>query len=236
MAYTGLSDDSDTLITTPSVSSDPGLSLDDVSKSASESSVRGTTILSSAPSSSSRSFPNDRGNGGTINAPSESSLSLNPSMVDSSVVVPSESNSNAYWIGLHRADPSQSSSISSSDISSCAPSAPDLFGNIGRSLVLASVSSDSDDIANESDCDDTLPTSKLTEATSPKRVVKWWDQLQTDEDWDVFRAKANAHLNSLVKEEMARVDHSENSNGTEYRVDHSENSNGTEYRVDHSEN
>ena len=32
--------------------------------------------------------------------------------------------------------------------------------------------------------------------------TKWWDRLRTDEDWEVFRTKANEYMNTMILEEM----------------------------------
>lgn len=238
MAYTGmprLSDDSDSLITAPTITSgvnDERSSALDDERSASTCSMRGTTILSSAPPSLTETFPEDRGDDGMNNELNASSLSLNPSMVDSSVLVTSETSyADGYWVGLHRASQSQSSMSSAScDISSVATSASAteyLLANIGRSLVLASVSPhENDDDENDSGTCDTQSLSKSSKATSSAKGGKWWDELQTDEDWDNFRAKANAHLNSLVIAEMKGTEINE-SNANGYSVDEKPTNNGS---------
>jgi len=186
----------------------PGQGGDDRSASTSSSCMYGTTILSSlAPSSLTQSFQfqddETRAKSDTAHASTTSSLSLslNPSMVDSSVIIPSNSN-------LHRASLSQSSISSSGDISSCDVSyssqcyAPELFANIGRSLILASASKNGND---DDGCDSLPELSGVT--TSAAKGVKWWDQLQTDDDWDKFRASAHDCLNSLVAGEMKDMRH-----------------------------
>jgi len=186
----------------------PGQGGDDRSASTSSSCMYGTTILSSlAPSSLTQSFQfqddETRAKSDTAHASTTPSLSLslNPSMVDSSVVIPSNSN-------LQRASLSQSSISSSGDMSSCDAShssqcyAPELFANIGRSLMLASASKNSSD---DDGCDSPPELSGVT--ASAAKGVKWWDQLQTDDDWDKFRASAHDCLNSLVVEEKKDMRH-----------------------------
>ncbi|KAL7553340.1 hypothetical protein ACHAWF_016615 [Thalassiosira exigua] len=191
----------------------------------SASTSQGTTILPSvAPSSLTNSFPADDARVGADQAPAESSalLSLNPSMIDSSVILPSEaSDASGNWIGFHRPASLSQSSISSCDISSCDTTStsrtassyhPDLFVNIGRSLLLASAYSDADVTEKHGDklsgqCD--VPGSGR---------VNWWERLRTDEDWDKFRVRANEHLNALVAEELKNTKRKE-SVGYEYSVD-----------------
>jgi hypothetical protein len=144
-------------------------------------------------------------------------------MIDSSVLptpTPSSSTSaqnntirvNDNWmIELIRAIPSHNacsslasaSDISSDDIASVISSccddnasystlcAPDVFGNIGRSLIFASVASMVSSTENSS-----------FGVAESGMETKWWDRLRTDEDWDVFRNKANEYMNDLIVEEM----------------------------------
>lgn len=184
--------------------------------SVSTSSSHGRTILSSlAPSSLTHSFPDDDealADDGAVRVPMASSLSLslNPSMVDSSVFIPARP-----YLNLPRGAALSQSSVSSGDASSCDASCssrsrdPDLlFANIGRSLALASVSSGSN-APSDDGTDSQLesePTGVTTGAATGK-AVKWWDQLQTDEDWDHFRASAHDYLNALVAEEMKEMKH-----------------------------
>lgn len=154
----------------------------------------GATILSSAPSSPSRSLHDDRTARGMI-----MSLSLHPSMVDSSVLVQSETSSIT------------SGDISLSDVSD-STLAPHVFANIGRSLMLASCAS-LDTSGSEDASDAPSHTSRVAEAESVKGA-KWWDRLQTDEDWDDFRTKANDYLNALITEEIKELKGTGNSSGT----------------------
>ena len=173
----------------------------------------GTTILSSIP---------DSGDGNNIILPipsSLSSLSLNPSSVDSSLLA------NGNWIGLHEASSMSSDSLSSASSQSTPCFPPSLFANIGRSLVLASASSPPADAnsGENNDCDTPSSKSSGVEPSrrgqeNKRRGVKWWDQLQTDEDWDNFRARANDYLNALVADEM-KDRKKFNQHGYEYNVD-----------------
>ncbi len=74
----------------------------------------------------------------------------------------------------------------------------DAFGNIGRSLVFASAASmgGSSSVASE---DYHHVTSGMVQSGVES---KWWDRLRTDEDWEVFRTKANEYMNTLILEEM----------------------------------
>lgn len=194
----------------------------------------GGTIVSSAPSSSwspsssSSLYDGDAAVPTTANNNSSSvALSLNPSMVDSSVLptptsastTSAQNNTNRvndnWMIELIRAIPSHNacsslasaSDISSDDIASVISSccddnasystlcAPDVFGNIGRSLIFASAASmgSSSTVGNENSSFGVVESGMET---------KWWDRLQTDEDWDVFRKKANEYMNALIVEEM----------------------------------
>lgn len=258
MASTISSDyDDDVVITiasTPAASAEGGggdvydlrpVANDDGSSSASTR-YHGATILPSvAPSSAAthRSIADDRrADGGgttavTVHIASSLSLSVNPSMIDSSVFEPPAGNGDGdandieNWIGLHlhRSSVSRSSgTISSGESTPCY--APNVFANIGRSLVLASASLDgassvsdlalSDassaaDLALISDVASLAPSdvSGITEADSdphssgaasaaPSGKVNWWERLRTDEDWANFREKAKDYLNALVVEEM----------------------------------
>ena len=177
----------------------------------------GATILSSRqPSSSPQSARQDE----RIHVPLGSlSLSLNPSMVDSSVLLP-EQRMEGSWAGRHEHSDASSvpSSLSSSDISSISSAGAsrsdsrptfifdtDLLANVGRSLVLASVASDGDD---SSDSESEAPLPKQHAAKG--QPAQWFDQLRTEEDWERFRSRANEHLNALVEEEMrGQMNHSE---------------------------
>eukprot|EP00571_Detonula_confervacea_P007420 CAMPEP_0172316506 /NCGR_PEP_ID=MMETSP1058-20130122/28448_1 /TAXON_ID=83371 /ORGANISM="Detonula confervacea, Strain CCMP 353" /LENGTH=390 /DNA_ID=CAMNT_0013030825 /DNA_START=27 /DNA_END=1199 /DNA_ORIENTATION=- len=178
--------------------------------------------MSSAPSSPQHSLHDDRANRGIINVQiaSSLSLSLNPSMVGSSMLIPPETNANRSWIELNQAALSQSS-VSTSDMSAFAASdftpcyTPDVCLNIGRSIMLAS-SASSDTHVSENACDALSKSSGVTESV---KGTKWWDRLQTDEDWDDFRRTAGDYLNALIIEEMKELKRNEESSGTGSSVD-----------------
>lgn len=212
--------------------------IDGDERSASTTSMYGATIVSSAAGSSaqpSRDVNSGGGDGdGRIHVPIGESLSLsiNPSMIDSSVLIrsgtiPDDGNDN--WIGQHRSGLSQSSfSITSSDISTIDSEStsshvtPYIFANIERSLILASAgsssettsSSSTDSTASETECVSEAAAEASTLEKYTGKKVKWWDQLQTDEDWENFRAKANDYLNALVDQELKTIisDEQDNSN------------------------
>ncbi|KAL9190157.1 hypothetical protein ACHAXT_007368 [Thalassiosira profunda] len=193
---------------------------DDGDRSDRSASTFGATILSSRqPSSPPPSARHDE----RIHVPLGSlSLSLNPSMVDSSVLLP-EQRMEGSWVGLHEHSDASSvpSSLSSSDISSISSAGAsrsesrptfifdtDLLANVGRSLVLASVASDGD-VSSDSESEAPLPKQHAAKGQSA-REGKWFDQLRTEEDWERFRSRANEHLNALVEEEMrGQMNHSE---------------------------
>jgi len=161
--------------------------IDDVSESTLS---HGRTILSSlAPSSLTDSFREESCvNDGTVpdQTGSSLSLSLDLSLLDSSVLLPSESD---VVGGLERLPGLASSPESSISSSSTSSNVPYLFENIGRSLVLASNATGSEGEGESPDS----PSAKRT---------KWWDQLRTDEEWGEFRARAKEQLNVLLSEEM----------------------------------
>mmetsp|Transcript_5955 Transcript_5955/g.7741 ORF Transcript_5955/g.7741 Transcript_5955/m.7741 type:complete len:445 (+) Transcript_5955:78-1412(+) len=200
---------------------------DDVSVSTNTSSMtNGITIVSSAPPSSPQSNRTDRvaGDGTADISLATSLLSLNPSMIDSSVLVPAGTNTGEHWIGLHRSSRSQSSlsEMSTSTGASYATpcSAPDAFDNIGRSLILASIAASNASTCGSEENDANSARSEETPEPehNPKRV-QWWDQLHTDADWDNFRTKANGILEEMISEEMKNMESDEGRVGIEYSVD-----------------
>lgn len=175
-------------------------------------STNGATILSSAQSSSRAQSPggdgrdNDDGGAGCGRNIGASSLplSLHPSMVDSSVLEQRTNNGTGNWIEFDAADLARS--IVSSDVSqsfavSEVDSLPDnagVFANIGRSMVLASA-------ASSYATSDTDTYSTATAVTDTGKGI--FSRLQTDEDWENFRAKANDYLNAIIAEEMKAPEH-----------------------------
>ena len=183
----------------------------------------GATIVSSAPSSSWSPSCSSTLCDGDAPQGEAMALSLNPSMVDSSVLLaPSSSTTssnnttireNNWMIELIRSIPTHASStasasdISSDDIASVISSccddnasystlgAPDVFGNIGRSLMFASA-------ASMGSCTE---SSSSFDVVGSKMETKWWDRLRTDEDWEAFRFKANEYMNTLIAEETRRL-------------------------------
>lgn len=186
--------------------------------------LNGATICSSAPSSPPHSLHDgDRANRGMINVQiaSSLSLSLNPSMVGSSMLIPAETNGDRNLIELNQVALSQSS-VPTSDISVFTASdftpcytPDDVYVNIGRSIMLAS-SASSDTNVSESACDELSMPSGVAESV---KGTNWWDRLQTDEDWDDFRTKASDYLNALIIEEMKELKGNEQSSGTGSSVD-----------------
>lgn len=161
----------------------------------------------------------------------DSSALLTPTISQTKTSADNNTNrESSHWmIELIRSIPSHSCSIASASdissddiasvISSCCDDnasysnslcAPDVFGNIGRSLILASAASMG---SKNTECDDcrhdtsrtpspSLPSFSLLESGM---ATKWWDRLRTDEDWEVFRKKANEYMNTLIDEEMTRL-------------------------------
>ena len=189
----------------------------------------GETILSSAQSSSNHGHLNSRRNI-YVDIP-DMALSLTPSMVDSSVLVPNETSTTGSSLsGSFLSSSDIISMISSCDAASHSTPHDDVFAisNVGRSLMLASVSSDTT-ARSENDINDTVP-SKSKSTGMVMGAVGWWDNLKTDEDWDMFRTKANEYLNVLIAEEVKRLKNS--GVGTEFSVDKTTiiNGGGAKYR------
>ena len=148
---------------------------------ATTTSMNGATILSSAPSS----------NEHNINIqiiPSDITLSLSPSMVDSSVLIPNNETSTT-GSSLSASFDDMISLISSCDASSYSDDVP--LANVGRSLALASIS-----------CDASTSSSREESSGVVMGAVMWWERLRSDRDWAEFRKKANDYLNVLIEEEI----------------------------------
>ena len=175
---------------------------DEIYDGASTASMEGATILSSAPNSNSNRVANDGNNNINIQLADDIALSLSPSMVNSSILIPGSSST----IGSSLSDDMISliSSCDSAVSSNTTTRQPDdALSNVGRSLALASI-----------DDDATFCSDKESVMIG---VVDWWDRLKTDDDWNNFRIKANEYLNVLIAEEMKiRTQHC---TGTEYNVD-----------------
>jgi len=175
---------------------------DEIYDGASTASLEGATILSSAPNSNNNNRRDDGNNNINIHLAEDIALSLSPSMVNSSIIIPGSSST----IGSSLSDDMISliSSCDSAISSNTTTRQPDdALSNVGRSLALASID---DDVTYCSEKESVMVG-----------VVDWWDRLKTDEDWYNFRIKANEYLNVLIAEEMKiRTQHS---TGTEYNVD-----------------
>ena len=113
-------------------------------------------------------------------ADSTAPLSINPSMIDSSLTsfLSSLSNSHASY-----------DSVSSISSQSTPRHSPDSFATIGRFL------------STDNDCDGISVLSLMTSAEEKGEaaVEKWWEQV---EDWDSFTADANNYVKLLILEEM----------------------------------
>ncbi len=121
-------------------------------------------------------------------------LSINPSMIDSSLssFLSSLSNSHASY-----------DSVSSMSSQSTPRHLPDSYESIGRFLSTA-----------DNDCDGISVLSLMTEkGEAALDGEKWWEQI---EDWDSFTADANNILKLLILEEMkkASADNVTNNNGS----------------------
>ena len=161
----------------------------------------GATILSSAPNSNSNRVANDDNNNINIHLANDIALSLSPSMVNSSILIPGSSST----IGSSLSDDMMSliSSCDSAVSSNTTRQPDDALSNVGRSLALASID---DDLTYDSEKESVMVG-----------VVDWWDRLKTEDDWNSFRMRANEYLNVLITEEMKnRTQHRP---GTEYNVD-----------------
>jgi len=173
---------------------------DEIYDGASTASMEGATILSSAPNSNNNRGTDDANNNINIHLADDIALSLSPSMVNSSILIPGSSST----IGSSLSD-DMISLISSCDsaVSINTTRQPDdALSNVGRSLALASI-----------DDDATYCSDKESVMIG---VVEWWDRLKTEEDWNSFRIEANEYLNVLIAEEMK--DRTQNSTSTEYNV------------------
>lgn len=165
----------------------------------------GGTILSSARTAQTSNHSADVANNGPSSAGStapSSSLSVNASMIDSSLT--------SFLSSLSNSNPSHDS-ISSVSSQSTPCHSPDSFASIGRFL---SANNGSDEISVLS-----LMTSaeeKIGEAAVDGG--KWWEQV---EDWDSFTADANNYLKLLILEEMK-----ESPDGIEKPANHSDKSSG----------
>ena len=172
---------------------------DEIYDGASTAFIEGATILSSVPNSNSNRGT-DENNNINIHLGEDIALSLSPSMVNSSILIPGSSST----IGSSLSDDMISliSSCDSAVSSNTTTRQPDdALSNVGRSLALASIN------------DATYCSEKESVMVG---VVDWWDRLKTDDDWNSFRIRANEYLNVLIAEEIKiRTQHT----GTEYNVD-----------------
>lgn len=147
----------------------------------------GGTILSSAQTAAIQTadVSSSAGNENEGISDQSSPLSVNPSMIDSSLT--------SFLSSLSNTIPSHDS-ISSVSSQSTPRHSPDSFANIGRFLS-----------ANNEDCDGISVLSLMTsveEGGGEQRNesgVKWWEQV---EDWDSFTADANNYLKLLILEEI----------------------------------
>lgn len=143
----------------------------------------GGTILSSArATNSSVNNADNNHSDDPSSAGSTAPLSINPSMIDSSLTsfLSSLSNSHASY-----------DSVSSMSSQSTPRHSPDSFATIGRFL------------STDNDCDGisvlSLMTSAEEKGEGTTTVEKWWEQV---EDWDSFTADANNYVKLLILEEM----------------------------------
>ena len=113
-------------------------------------------------------------------AGSTAPLSINPSMIDSSLTSFLSSLSNSH--GSY-------DSVSSMSSQSTPRHSPDSYATIGRFL------------STDNDCDGISVLSLMTSAEEKGEasVEKWWEQV---EDWDNFTADANNYIKLLILEEM----------------------------------
>lgn len=145
-------------------------------------------------------------------------LSLNPSMVDSSVfslgnTIVSEANhinnSNETTSELDALSHSTiTSSISSCSLSSMPHHTHISFANIGRSLMQLSARAD-DDVSTSScgtSCDVSVASARIGCDGTEVDANKWWSNFQTEEDWESFRRMANEYISMLVSSEMREVE------------------------------
>lgn len=146
----------------------------------------GGTTLSSAQSATIQTVDASSSAGNENEGISDQPLSVNPSMIDSSLT--------SFLSSLSNTIPSHDS-ISSVSSQSTPRHLPDSFTNIGRFLS-----------ANNEDCDGISVLSLMTsveEGGGEQRNesgVKWWEQVQ---DWDSFTADANNYLKLLILEEIS---------------------------------
>lgn len=146
----------------------------------------GGTTLSSAQSATIQTVDASSSAGNENEGISDQPLSVNPSMIDSSLT--------SFLSSLSNTIPSHDS-ISSVSSQSTPRHSPDSFTNIGRFLS-----------ANNEDCDGISVLSLMTsveEGGGEQRNesgVKWWEQVQ---DWDSFTADANNYLKLLILEEIS---------------------------------
>ena len=146
----------------------------------------GRTILSSAQTAQTTNqsidVADDDDDIGSSTAPS-SSLSVNPSMIDSELT--------SFLSSLSNSNPSHDS-ISTVSSQSTPCHSPDSFASIGRFL------------SADNECDGISVLSLMTAAEEMGEATavgggKWWEQV---EDWDSFTADANNYLKLLILEEM----------------------------------
>lgn len=139
------------------------------------------SILSSAETAQTTNHSADVANSGP-----SSSLSINPSMIDSSLT--------SFLSSLSKSNPSHDS-ISSVSSQSTPCHSPDSFASIGRFL------------SADNECDGISVLSLMTSAEEIGEAAvgggKWWEQIK---DWDSFTADANNYLKLLILEEMKESD------------------------------
>ena len=167
----------------------------------SPSSIYSNTIWSSIPSSSRVSEPST--SSGTVvdqpsnNAASSLVLSVDPALIDSSILStfnPSRNNETELDAL------SFNSGISNSTISSCSVASvpeqlPHSFTNIERALLQLSA------YENESlGC-----CSGVSANAEFRKKEGWWSRFRTEEDWQAFTEKATHYLSALVHAELMEM-------------------------------
>ena len=186
------------------------------------------TIWSSVPSSSQVSQSNASNSdvvsaGATPCEPLSSSasyltLSLDPSMIDSSVLshfqddasygnIATEENRHSELDTLSFYSGVSNSSISSCSVASIPDHDPHLFTNIGRALLQLSANENAS-VSGHSSAENGMSTFSLRRDHTSEHTNKneWWTHLQTEEDWETFTEMARQYLSTLVSAELMEME------------------------------
>lgn len=144
------------------------------------------TILSSGvPSSSWRKVDENESSPSIVS----SLLSLHPSLVDSSIVIPDSASIDESCLTTASFGTSTTSAFGGSQAT------PTREPDVAMPQPEAKIPPSADDDTN----DDRRSSSFRSRSNNS---VSWWDQLQSEDDWDDFRKRANATMEAMIEEEV----------------------------------